>query len=100
MDPEAAKLRYFQKEGNVKDAGFKQKSLGNIDVGKLTSLDELEASDKPSRNPSIRGKFPFELGMAGSDRKLRLVSDTVEDRALWINAIRAAKNNGGLRAMQ
>ena len=57
----------------------------------MSSLDTLEPSDKASRNPSIRNKFPFELGFTNKKR-LRLVSDTEEDRALWIAALRAAKN--------
>ncbi len=107
MDPEAGKLRYFLKEGNIADAGFKQRATGSIDVARITSLNELEASDKPSRNPSIRGKFPFELGQApGSGKKVvRLVSDTEGDRALWMDALRAAKNiswnkSGGGGAVQ
>ena len=89
MDPEAGKLRYFLQEGS--GGNLKQKQLNCVDVGQMSSLVELDPSDKASRNPSIRGKFPFELGLAGK-KKLRLVSDTAEDRELWMQALRAAKN--------
>lgn len=68
----------------------KQRQLAALDLLKMDSLDALEPSDKPSRNPSIRGKFPFELGM-GPAKKLRLVADTEADRSLWLSALRAAR---------
>mmetsp|Transcript_27438 Transcript_27438/g.32442 ORF Transcript_27438/g.32442 Transcript_27438/m.32442 type:complete len:2067 (+) Transcript_27438:95-6295(+) len=92
MDPEAGKLRYFLQEGNLK-ANRKQKQLACFEVKYMVSLDELEPSDKSSRNPSIRGKFPFEMGMKGGGKaKVRLVADTEEDRSNWMAALRAAKN--------
>jgi hypothetical protein len=57
MDPEAGKLRYFQGEVDLKK-NLKQKQLACINVSQMTSLDELEPSDKASRNPSIRGPHP------------------------------------------
>lgn len=98
IDPEAGRLRYFLQEVDLKK-NLKQKQLRSVDIGQITSLDELEPSEKASRNPSIRGKWPFELGMAGAaGKKLRLVSDTLEDRTLWIQALRAAKANSWQKA--
>jgi hypothetical protein len=53
MDPEAGKLRYFTQEANLKQS-LKQKQLAALNVSLMTGLDELEPSDKASRNPSVR----------------------------------------------
>ena len=87
LDPEAGKLRYFANE-----ATLKQKQLSSYDIRNMTSLDALEPSEKASRNPSIRGKFPFEFGQSHTGRKVRVVSDTEAERSNWIAALRACKN--------
>ena len=92
LDPHGGRLRYFAQEGNLKQ-NLKQKHLSCYDIAGITSLDALEPSDKTSRNPSIRGKFPFEFTQKHTGKsKVRLVADTEEEMQVWMSAIRAAKS--------